>query len=96
VRTVSLTTSTLGLGVEYGVCVGESAYRILILAVVHRIPMTDSYDPYPTMEVHDEFVPEDPYREFVSRMPQVCVDLVLETDAGILLAKRPIALPGRN
>ena len=50
--------------------------------------MTDSFKPYEEMDVHDEFVDEDLFSEFISKMPQVCVDLVLETDEGILLAKR--------
>jgi colanic acid biosynthesis protein WcaH len=40
------------------------------------------------MEIHDEYVPEDLFAEFTARMPQVCVEVVLDTEAGILLAKR--------
>ena len=40
------------------------------------------------MEVHDERVPEDLYAEFLAHMPQVCVEVVLDTDEGVLLAKR--------
>jgi colanic acid biosynthesis protein WcaH len=40
------------------------------------------------MEIHDEYVPEDLFAEFTGRMPQVCVEVVLDTDEGILLAKR--------
>jgi colanic acid biosynthesis protein WcaH len=41
-----------------------------------------------TMEVRDEHVPEDLFAEFTARMPQVCVEVVLDTDEGVLLAKR--------
>jgi colanic acid biosynthesis protein WcaH len=40
------------------------------------------------MEIHDEYVPEDLFAEFTARMPQVCVEVVLETEEGVLLAKR--------
>jgi colanic acid biosynthesis protein WcaH len=30
------------------------------------------------MDVHDEFIPEDTFREFVAQMPQVCVETVVE------------------
>ncbi|MFB6227499.1 MAG: NUDIX domain-containing protein [Halobacteriales archaeon] len=40
------------------------------------------------MEIHDEHVSEDLFAEFTARMPQVCVEVVLETEEGILLAKR--------
>jgi len=40
------------------------------------------------MEVHDEHVPAEVYAEFVARMPQVCVEVVVETDDGVLLTKR--------
>lgn len=40
------------------------------------------------MSVHDEHVPDDSYQTFLERMPQVCVEVVLETGKGILLAKR--------
>ncbi len=53
--------------------------------------MTDGdHAPYETMPVHDEFVPEETYAEFVARMPQACVELVLETAEGLLLAERTI------
>jgi len=51
---------------------------------------TDAHAPYETMPVHDEFLPEETYTEFVARMPQACVELVLETDEGLLLGKRTI------
>lgn len=50
--------------------------------------MTEPTEPYDTMSVHDEFVPDDLYTAFVERMPQGCVEVVLETGTGILLAKR--------
>jgi colanic acid biosynthesis protein WcaH len=51
--------------------------------------MTNSVDPY-EMEIHDEFVPEELFSEFLATMPQVCVELIVETNEGILLAKREI------
>ncbi len=50
--------------------------------------MPDASEPHHEMDVHDEFVPEDLFSAFVARMPQVCVELILETSEGILLAKR--------
>ena len=35
-----------------------------------------------------EWLPEDRYAEFVAAMPQVCVEVFLETDRGVLVAKR--------
>lgn len=46
--------------------------------------------PYDEMPVHDELLPEETYTGFVARMPQPCVELVLETDEGLLLGKRTI------
>jgi colanic acid biosynthesis protein WcaH len=41
------------------------------------------------MEVHDERVPEETFREFIERMPQVCVEVVVErSDGAVLLARR--------
>lgn len=40
------------------------------------------------MEIHDEFVPEDVYAEFLRRMPQVCVELIIEYEEGVLLCHR--------
>lgn len=41
------------------------------------------------MDVHDEFIPESTFREFVARMPQACVETVVERDDGaVLLARR--------
>lgn len=42
------------------------------------------------MDVHDEYVPEELFSQFTSRMPQVCVDLIVESEEGILIAKRDI------
>jgi colanic acid biosynthesis protein WcaH len=55
--------------------------------------MSDSFEPYENMELYDEFIPAELFSEFIARMPQVCVDLVLETTDGILLAKREIDPP---
>ncbi len=40
------------------------------------------------MDVHDAFVPEELFGAFIAEMPQVCVELVLETDDGVLVARR--------
>lgn len=40
------------------------------------------------MDVDDEYIPEDVFADCLGRMPQPCVDLVVEMDGGILLAKR--------
>lgn len=45
-------------------------------------------EPFTEMDVHDEYIPEELFTEFIRRMPQVCVELIVDTDRGILLAKR--------
>ena len=40
------------------------------------------------MEIHDDWVPADTYADFVAHMPQVCVEVVLERDGGVLVARR--------
>jgi len=40
------------------------------------------------MDVHDEFVPEDVYAEFLRQLPQVCVELVVEHEGSVLLCHR--------
>jgi colanic acid biosynthesis protein WcaH len=41
------------------------------------------------MDVHDEFVPEETFREFIERMPQICVEVIVEREnRGVLLARR--------
>lgn len=40
------------------------------------------------MKIHDEHVSADLFSEFVAHMPQVCVEVVVERDGGVLLAKR--------
>jgi len=52
--------------------------------------MPGDVDPYDEMPVHDEVVPEQQFAAFVERMPQVCVELVVESDDGLLLTKRAI------
>ncbi|ELZ47212.1 ADP-ribose pyrophosphatase, partial [Halorubrum coriense DSM 10284] len=42
------------------------------------------------MDVHDERVPEKLFSQFVERMPQACVELIVESTEGILVAKRDI------
>lgn len=50
-------------------------------------PLPAGVEP-PGMEVHDEYVPEETFREFVARLPQVCVEVVVEQDDRVLLARR--------
>jgi colanic acid biosynthesis protein WcaH len=52
--------------------------------------MSDSAEPYEAMPVHDERVPEEVYAQFVEQMPQPCVEVVVEDEPGVLLAKRAI------
>jgi len=52
--------------------------------------MSDTFEPYDDMPVHDDHVPEDLFAAFVEHMPQVCVDLILETREGSL------SLPSRR
>ncbi|WP_247730639.1 NUDIX domain-containing protein [Halovivax limisalsi] len=40
------------------------------------------------MEVHDERIPDELFSEFIAHMPEVCVELVVENNGEILLAKR--------
>ncbi|MFC6721910.1 NUDIX domain-containing protein [Halobacteriaceae archaeon SHR40] len=40
------------------------------------------------METEYSRVPDELFGEFLERMPQICVELVVETDAGVLLCKR--------
>jgi len=40
------------------------------------------------MEIQDEYIEEDLFSEFIAHMPEVCVEVVVESDTGILLAKR--------
>jgi colanic acid biosynthesis protein WcaH len=40
------------------------------------------------METHDERIPEETFAEFLSRLPQVSVELFLETERGVLLVRR--------
>ncbi|WP_207589832.1 NUDIX domain-containing protein [Halomontanus rarus] len=40
------------------------------------------------MRVHDEHIPDELFSEFIAQMPQVCVEVLVETDNGVLLAKR--------
>lgn len=50
--------------------------------------MTPLSDPFKDMPVHEQHLPDSTYRQFLGSMPQVCVEVVLETDRGILLANR--------
>lgn len=36
----------------------------------------------------DDWIPEELFAEFVATMPQACVELFLETDDGVLVARR--------
>jgi len=40
------------------------------------------------MEVHDERIPENVFADCLSALPQVCVEVVLERDGAVLLARR--------
>lgn len=40
------------------------------------------------METHDEQITEELFAEFLSRLPQVSVELFLETERGVLLVRR--------
>lgn len=40
------------------------------------------------MEVHDEHIPDDLFSEFTARMPECCIEVVVQHDGGVLLAKR--------
>lgn len=40
------------------------------------------------MDVHDERIPEDVFGQCLAHLPQACVELVLERDGAVLLARR--------
>lgn len=40
------------------------------------------------MEVHDTHIPDEEFSTFLEQMPQVCVELVVESTQGVLLGKR--------
>lgn len=40
------------------------------------------------MDVNDELLPEEQYAEFLAHMPEACVDVVLEHEGRILVARR--------
>ncbi|WP_265110761.1 NUDIX domain-containing protein [Halosolutus halophilus] len=40
------------------------------------------------MEVHNDRIPDELFSEFITQMPEVCVETVVENDGEILLAKR--------
>lgn len=40
------------------------------------------------MEVHDEFIPEETFGACLDVLPQVCVEVLLERDGGLLVARR--------
>lgn len=40
------------------------------------------------MDVRDELLPEEQYAAFIEHMPEVCVELVVERDGEVLLARR--------
>lgn len=42
------------------------------------------------MEVDDGHIPDDVFEGYLERWPQVCVELVLQTDDGILLCNRGV------
>lgn len=40
------------------------------------------------MDVHDEHLPAELFAEFTAHLPEVCVELVVVRDGGVLLARR--------
>jgi colanic acid biosynthesis protein WcaH len=40
------------------------------------------------MDVHDEFIPESTFGDCLSHLPQVCVEVVVAHDGGVVLARR--------
>lgn len=40
------------------------------------------------MEIHDDFIPEETYASFLAKMPEVCVEIVLEYEDRVLVAQR--------
>jgi colanic acid biosynthesis protein WcaH len=40
------------------------------------------------MEIHDEYVPEETFGACLAHLPQVCVEVVLAHDGGVVLARR--------
>lgn len=48
----------------------------------------DEFSQLRIMEVNDQYVEAELFERFLEEMPQVCVELVVESDEGILLAKR--------
>jgi colanic acid biosynthesis protein WcaH len=40
------------------------------------------------MDVHDERIPEGVFADYVDRLPQVCVEVVVTHDGGVLLVRR--------
>lgn len=40
------------------------------------------------MDVHDEYIPEEVFGACLDRLPQVCVELVVTHEDGVLLARR--------
>lgn len=50
--------------------------------------MTEECNPYQDMELRDDYIPEELFAEFIDKMPQVCVEIIVESEDGILIAKR--------
>ena len=50
--------------------------------------VTDPSDADGKLPVQDERVPSAEFDAFIERMPQVCVEVVVATDRGVLLGKR--------
>ncbi len=42
------------------------------------------------MEIHDGRIPNEQFTHFLETMPQVCVELLFDTEEGVLLAKREV------
>jgi len=46
--------------------------------------LADWYD----VHVHDKYISDDLFAEFTARMPECCVEVVLQHEGGVLLARR--------
>lgn len=72
-------SNSVGLGLE----IEQSIALLLVLRwVLSTLRILSG------MDVHDDWIPNELFEEFLKYMPQVSVELVLETDEGFLVAKR--------
>jgi colanic acid biosynthesis protein WcaH len=40
------------------------------------------------VHIHDDHIPDDLFAEFTARMPECCIEVILQHEGGILLARR--------